>query len=181
MSEHLGLLSILISWCLLIILIRVWKGKASMTLSQHAAQVRASRIYYAVMWTFVLPPFMWFMINPFARTLELPSLYTVTALITGLLMAVAAYVPEVPGWRHHVHRYAAFAMAALFMPLVALVIFSSQVSRVAQIICILALVYMAVSTTALSLNRGRHAHLLIIQSLYVLAFHISILTSYYIR
>lgn len=175
-----GFVSILASWVLLVILVRTWKGNASMTLSQHAAQFRASRIYYAAMWLLVLPPFVWFMIGPFLDKLELGILFKITALVAGFLMLIAAIVPELPGWKYHVHRYAAFGMATLFMPLTLMIGVASNANNIARTVSIILFIGMLVTTIYLSFRGGKHPRMLIFQSLYVLAFHISILAAYYL-
>ena len=176
--DSLGLLSIVVAWVGLFILIWKWKGNKSMTFSQHAAKHKSAQIYYFLLWAICLPPFYWFMINPFSDKLGLGLLFKLVVSLATFCMLVAASVPEIAGWKYTVHRLAAFGMAWLFVPLVVLVL-TANASAISHKVAISSLIYMVFCIAILQKNRRNHPKMLILQGLYIVVFDLAILVAFY--
>ncbi len=184
--SSLGALSILFGWAGLFFLIWKWKGNGSMTFSQHAAQKRQSILYYMLLWVIVLPPFYWFMMNPFADKLHLGLTFKIFVSLASLFMLLAALIPELPGWKFKAHRFVAFSMAVLLIPVLLFILASSNVSLLSRVTTISSLSYMVWSIvyiwleTATKQKVQEHPRMLLLQATYVAVFHLSILVAYYI-
>lgn len=179
--ELLGLLSIVIAWLGLIVLITFWKGNASMTFSQHAAISSASVWYYFVLWLICLPLFYLFMTRSFIPEFGFGfwfQLYLVGA-IAG--WAMAAIVPETKGWKVRVHRFSAFAMCYFVALMTLYIAFSGRVALPARVVATLSIVVMFGEIVYLNFHNRRHRHMLVLQALYFAVFHLTILTSWYLR
>ena len=179
--QHSGLLSIAIAWVGLLYMIRHWKGNASMTFSQHAAQKRSSQIYYFLLWLLCLPIFYWFLLHYFIPAFGFGfwfKLYAAGAM-TGWTMA--AIVPETVGWKVRVHRISAFALC-YFMALITVSITTSVVMPVrSRTVAAVALLVMLGEIVYLNMHKRRHPHMLAYQLVYFVVFHVMILFAWYTR
>lgn len=179
--NHIGLISILISWAGLFFLIWKWKGNSSMTFSQHAARKKTSIIYYAVLWLIVLPPFYWFVMFPFAERLGLGSIFKVLVSLCSVAMLTAALVPETINWKYKVHRLSAYMMAYLMCPIVYVIALQAQLSLFARVTIWLIGFMMLFGVIKSILEKREHSkNTLIFQATYSALFHLAILIAYYL-
>ena len=176
--DSLGLVSAVISWVGLLFLIWKWKRDGSMTFSQHAAQYRSSRLFYALLWTVCLPPLFWFMVFPFAEKLALGLFFKVLVGLACVAMFIAATVPETTGWRIRVHRFSAFSMAILFVPIL-LTVLLAGLSKLVLFFIFPILLFMIWSIMFFVRHNAQHPRLLVAQALYIFVFHVSIFLAYY--
>jgi hypothetical protein len=177
--SYLGLISIVYAWCGLLFLIYKWPGNKSMTFSQHAAQYRASRVYYRVFWLSALVPFFWFITTSYANKLGLSVAFDMFAVIATGLLVIAALIAEVGGRRTTIHRLAAFSNAAFLVPLVVLSIMSENISNLARVAGTLVAAYMLYIIYFLTKHKRQHSKMLYMQGSYILIFHVFLLVAFY--
>jgi hypothetical protein len=174
--DSIGLLAIFATWVGLIFLIIKWPGNRSMTYSQHAAQTINSRIYYAAMWIIILPVFYYFVAIWLKDQLNLSDAYFVVASLATAGMLVAALVPEIGHKPRIIHRYAAFAMSTLMVPLLCFFMFSNEVVGFSKAIILFSILLMTFNVLLLMSKSGIHKNMFFIQTSHILAFHISIIS-----
>jgi len=169
-----GILTVTFTWVGLLFLVKRWPGDSSMTFSQHAAQTSSAQLYYAVMWSLALPPFVSFIIYGVYDRLSLPSIFIPLVIAASTLMLVAAYVPEIGGWKTTIHRLAAFSMATLFLPIVVLIALSGELSAVGRVVTVPIAMYMAWQIVFLTVVKRQHPKMLYLQGSYIALFQVAI-------
>jgi hypothetical protein len=80
----------------------------------------------------------------------------------------------------HVHRLAAYGMAVLFMPLAAVIVVSSELLTLVQVVCTVFLLYMLISFTLIAVLRKNRNRYLLFQVSYIVAFDLIILFAGYL-
>ncbi|MCA9328829.1 hypothetical protein KC959_03585 [Candidatus Saccharibacteria bacterium] len=179
--NHLGLLSIFVSWVGQFILLKKWPGDGTMTFSQHVARKRESIIFYMVLWSFVLPAFYWFMMIPFADKLGLGILFKSFATLASIGMLGAALIPETTELKTKIHRVSAYGMAYLLCPLVFIVLIQGSISGFARVFLWVTGLWMLAGVIRSSIEKRQHGKkTLLFQAFYVMLFHVSILVAYYL-
>jgi hypothetical protein len=178
--NNVGLISVLVAWVGLFFLIWKWKGNLDLTFSQNAARERSSRIFYTVLWLFVLPMFFWFLMVPFASELQLGLVYKILVVTATLGMLVAALVPEIEGWKKPVHRFAAYTMAYTMLPVVMLIAASGQISFFARAVTSFISIVLFIGLVISIKEKRQHKHMLVSQGSYIALFHLAILLAYYL-
>lgn len=176
--KFLGVSSIALMWLGFLVLLKKWPGNKSMTLSQHAAQTKASMIYYFLLFLFALPMFLLFIFKWFIPEFNMPFVFGVVVSLCVASQALAVIFPEI-GRFVAFHRYSAFSMALLMLPIVALIGLNASFSPVVRAVASVALVYQLIVVALLLPNRGYHKNVLLLQTTYVAAAHIVILGAAY--
>jgi hypothetical protein len=124
--------------------------------------------------------FYYWLIEWFSPHLQLSMLFEVILTITILCQFVAAVAPDVDGWRGVVHRWSAYLMAVLYVPLSVLIIASSQVALPVQILCSLLLAYMVIGFVLVAMLGKAKEKYLPLQASYIISFQLIILIAAYI-
>jgi hypothetical protein len=171
------LLAIIISFIGLFILVKKWPGKPTMTFSQHAAQYRASRLFFAALWLVNTPLFFWFLVLWFPGEFGMPPVFTATAFLMCVGILVAGLVPETTGWKVKVHRFAAFGMATLMAPILGMIAVYGDVPIHIRLIVGVATIYLVYEILILVKNKGQHPNMLVHQCLYIAVYHTAILSA----
>lgn len=179
MYRGLGVISISIIWLGLLILIKKWPGNRSMTFSQHAAQKKVAIAYYFLLFALTMPMFYLFMTRWFVPTFNLPVLFTRVLAVGVFMQMVAVTVPETKGVKVFIHRNSAFLMSLLLMPLLIIVITSSDVGVIARSVSIIALMIQVTIATITIPKNGYHKNVLFLQATYIAVFHIAIIAAVY--
>lgn len=179
MIKMIGLLSIVVLWAGLLFLVWFWKNKKhrEMTFSQHAAQTRASQIYYFLLFALAMPPFVWFIISWFTPKFELPIWFNVLTVVASIFQAIAVSVPETTGWRVPVHRNAAFMMA-LCMPIaLTFLLFTPALLMVPKFITAAAIIWQLIVIVLFIPNKGYHRRVQFLQVSYITVYHLAIIAA----
>lgn len=181
--KPLGLISTILIFCGLIFLVRRWpqaQGK-QMSFSQHSAAQIQSSIYYALLFTLVIPMLLIFFIKWFEPTFNLTRWFHLFVIASVLSQYICVLVPEVGVKRRAIHRFLAFFSAILLIPAVFFIFMSSTVSTAAKIVTGIALLIMWFIVFALVKNKANHKYLLAIQATYYASFFAAILATTYLR
>ena len=126
-------------------------------------------------------PFYFWILNWLVPILQLGNLFKSLLFITIVLVITTALVPDAPGWRRQVHRFTAFSMAIMYVPLVGLIANAPQISYVSHVIGTVCLIYMLISFVLVAvLGKAKHQYL-VYQTLYIVAMQIAVLSAAYIR
>jgi hypothetical protein len=175
-----GLLLIVLSWVAGLYLLVTWKGQHTMSISQHAASAKgASRLFMITLILGGAGLYFW-LITWFVPKLDLPRLFTVLVTLTVIAQFIAAIVPDTDAWKSKLHRFAAYTMAALYLPLSWYILNSHSLSIVSRLIGGICLLYMIIASILfLTVKRARNRYL-IFQSLYIIAFQLIILSAAYL-
>lgn len=176
----LGLLSVVILLCGLIFVIIKWPQGKHLTFSQHVAKQKQSIIYYAALFTVVLPLLLLFFVGWFTPTFKLPvwfNIFIVTASVTQLACTL---IPEVGDWKTKYHQALAGISAICLIPSLLFILLSNQIDSLSRLLAAMAVIIMLGIIYLLIKGAGKHSHFLILQSLYFAVFFIPVLTASYL-
>lgn len=152
-----------------------------MSFSQHAAQTKEGCIFYFLLFLVHLPVFGWFLYGWFIPNFNLSWVFMVFVSLAIAGQAGAVTVPETSGWKVPVHRFFAFAMALMLLPLVVIIGFNTEINILARIVGFISGVFMLATQILYNLNnRYPHEYFLVFQATYVALFHLTILFAAYI-
>ena len=179
MFEYFGLILVVLSWLGGYLLISRFYNKDLPTISKHAASNREASWLFAAILILVGTAFYWWLIKWFAPHLELTFVFQVILTITILCQFIAALAPDVDEWRGVIHRWSAWLMAILYLPLSALIIISPQMTLVPQIICSLLVTYMFIGFILVAMMGKAKSKYLPLQASYIVSFQLIILVAAY--
>ena len=117
MFEYLGLILVVLSWLGGYLLISKFYDKNLPTISKHAASSRTASWLFAAILIVLGAAFYWWIIKWLTPQLELSLAFSVTLTIAILCQFIAALAPDIDGWRGVAHRWSAWSMAVLYLPL----------------------------------------------------------------
>ena len=117
------LLSVLILVAGLAYLVIRWPQGKGKTFSQHAAAQRATIYFYIALFLIVNPLLAVFFYGYFIPKYELSLFFSGAIFLAIVAQFVAAFVPEVGGWKSRVHRQAAgWSAFGLFLATASIVV-----------------------------------------------------------
>lgn len=180
MFEYLGLFLVVLSWLGGYLLISRFYNKDLPTISKHAASNRTASRLFATILILVGAAFYWWLIKWFAPHLGLTFIFETILTITILCQFIAALAPDVNGWRGVIHRWSAWLMAILYLPLSVFIITSPQMTLISQAICSLLLLYMLIGFVLVAIMGKAKSKYLPLQASYVVSFQLIILVAAYI-
>lgn len=180
MLQYFGLLLVVLSWFGGYLLVSRWYDKSLPTISRHAASNRTASQLFAVVLILIGAAFYYWLIEWFAPHLQLTSMFEVILTITIVCQFVAALAPDVDGWRGVVHRWSAYLMAVLYVPLSVLIITSIHAVLLTQILCSLLLAYMVIGFVFVVMLGKAKEKYLPLQISYIISFQLIILIAAYV-
>lgn len=178
MFYWLGLVLVLVSWVGGAVLLKKWHDKDSTTISKHAASTAQAHTLFAGILIAGGGLFYAWLLTYLAPNVSYQLLWTGLLTLATLLQFVTAAVPDRPGWQRTVHRYAAWAMAFSWIPLVDILAVSSSLSDIARNVSAFCGLYMFV--TLIVVAGFRKGKFLAYQALYVVAFQLALLFAVYL-
>ena len=177
--KSFGLISILLGWIGLAFLICKWRGKTSMSLSQHAALTKSSFSFFISIFVITIPLFYLFILKWFVPAFDLPRLFINLILIGFLFQIIYVVIPDKNGISGLLHKFFAYSFAFLLIPLNIMIFTSSNLSPIGRFVSFASTLYMIFGLTLLLWKKGKFTYYLYFQILYVLCFHASILAATY--
>lgn len=173
--KYLGLISITFLLVGLWFVIWRWPQGKHVTFSQHVAQHKSATIYYFFLFALTLPLLNIFFIKWFVPYFQLSSWFSIFAVVASIFQIACTLVPEIPGWRIRWHQAFAGVSAVLLLPLPVMVALTQNVGAPDRILAAISLAIM-VGVMGFTIHaKGRHAKLLVVQSIYFAAFFAPIL------
>lgn len=170
----------ILTWAGLLFLIWRWPQGKAHTFSQHAAMGgRASMLYYALLFSVVLPALLVFYFQWLIPVYKLSGYFAGFAIASVVTQFICITVPELKGWRFHVHRGAAAISALCLLPQLAILLRSSLVAGSAKVVIVASILTMLVIYLLLIVGKGYHKLFLILQSSYYAAFFAALLAVTY--
>lgn len=179
MFEYLGLILVVLSWLGGYLLISKFYDKNLPTISKHAASSRTASWLFAAILIVLGAAFYWWIIKWLTPQLELSLAFSVTLTIAILCQFIAALAPDIDGWRGVAHRWSAWSMAVLYLPLSVLIILSPQLALTIQVICSLLLAYMFIGFMLVAVMGKAKSKYLPLQASYIVSFQLIILLAAY--
>lgn len=171
----------LIAWIAISVLVVKWRGNATMTISRHAAAYRQAYLFMGIIEIIVLPMFTIFSVKWVANEFDLPFLFSLSMVVSMSALLVAAWIPDVSGWKGTVHQICAYGSALLFLPMSLMIYRSPEISTFAKWFSFVVLIYMTTCLVGFFVTKKARKYSLYLQSLYILLFDLSILAVVYIR
>lgn len=176
-EKHYGLVALTILVIGLIILIRKWPKDIHHTFSQHAATNNVASIYYAALFTVVLPILAVFFFSWFVPTLNVPPAFSILIALSLACQLACTLVPEV-GKYVKLHRALAGISGTLLLPSLTMCMFASGLDMVDRAVVTICATIMAMILLLAASKRIRYA--LMLQTMYFIAFFAPILVISYI-
>lgn len=180
MFQLLGLILVVLSWLGGYLLISKNYDKKLPTISKHAASNKSASNLFAVMLILLGVTFYYWLMVWLAPHLKLTLVFQLILTVAIVCQFIAALAPDVDGWRGVVHRWSAWTMAVLYLPLSVLIIASPQLELFTQILCGLLLAYMLIGFVLVAIMGKAKAKYLPLQASYIVAFQLIILLAAYI-
>lgn len=140
--KSLGIFSILFLALGCFFMLYHWPLERNKTLSQHAARIKVSIIYFAAIYVIFLSIFSVFMFGWFIPTYNLPIIFSVFTGVGILAQVVAILVPETQGIPKYIHIAAATVMTFMALLLSILLAFESQFTVTTHLVCVIASILM---------------------------------------
>ena len=180
MLQYFGLALVVGSWVGCYYLVRRWYDKKLPTISRHAASNKAaSRIFAGILIGFGLVFYYW-LIRWFIPHLELNVYFQGMLALTIVCQILVGLAPDTSGWSRTIHRWAAYTMGVLYLPLSVLILASDQLSVLARILCSLLAAYMLITFILVAVLRKAKSKYLFFQASYLVAFQVLILSAAYL-
>ena len=179
MFEYFGLILVILSWIGGYLLISKFYDKSLPTISKHAASHRTASWLFGAILILLGAAFYWWLIKWFTPHLGLSVVFSFILSVTIICQFIAALAPDVSGWRGIAHRWSAWLMAVLYLPLSALIILSPQLTLPMRIICSLLLAYMLVGFLLVAVMGKAKSKYLPLQASYIVSFQLIILVAAY--
>jgi hypothetical protein len=160
-------------------LVTKWRDKNLPTISRHAASSRRASLLFAVVLIGCGILFYAWLMAWFVPHLQLGLPFQVVLTLAVACQVVTALAPDTEGLSRKVHRYAAYTMAVLYLPLIAFMITDTHLSGVARIVgSLLGLYMLATFIIVVMLGKAKSRYLLF-QALYIMMFQSAILVAAY--
>lgn len=180
MSQYFGLALVVGSWIGGYYLVRRWYNKDLPTISMHAASDKvAARIFASILIGFGLV-FCYWLVRWFAPHLGLNAYFQTILAFTIVCQIVVGLAPDTTGWSRTIHRWAAYTMAVLYLPLSMLIIASDQLTTLARALCISLAVYMLAAFIFVAIAGRAKSKYLFFQVSCLVAFQLLILSAAYL-
>lgn len=180
MFEYFGLILVILSWIGGYLLISKFYDKSLPTISKHAASHRTASWLFAAILILLGAAFYWWLTKWLTPHLGLSVAFSSILTVAIICQFIAALAPDVDGWRGVVHRWGAWLMAVLYLPLSALIILSPQLTLPTRIICSLLLAYMLVGFLLVVVMGKAKSKYLPLQASYIVSFQLIILVAAYL-
>lgn len=178
--KYLGLLSICLLLCGLILVVVRWPQGKHLTFSQHVAIQKQSIIYYSLLFCVALPLLLLFFVGWFSPTYNLTLWFNVLVIASSVTQIACTLIPEVGGWKTKYHRVLAGISAICLVPALLFIVLSNQIDNLSRVLALLGVLTMLGIIITLIRSGGKHSHFLILQSAYFAAFFIPVLTTAYL-
>lgn len=180
MLQYFGLTLVIASWVGGYYLVSRWYDKDLSTISEHAASNKsASRIFASILIGFGLIFYYW-LNRWFVPHLELNAYFQGILAFTIVCQILVGLASDTSGWSRKIHRWAAYTMALLYLPLSVLIICSPQLNALARTVCILLTSYMLITFILVAVARKAKSRYLFFQASYLIAFQVLILSAAYL-
>ncbi len=180
MLHYLGLGLVIASWLSGYYLVRRWYDKGLTTISRHAASNKtAARLFAVILVGFGLVFYAW-LIGWFAPHLQLNVYFQITLGLTIVCQILTGLIPDTTGSSQTIHRWAAYCMALLYLPLSVMIIVSHHLANRARVLCVALAVYMLVAFLLVAVAGKFKSKYLLFQSSYLVAFQLLILAAAYL-
>jgi hypothetical protein len=181
MLQYLGLILVLITWLAGTYLITKWRDRTLPTISRHAASSKHASLLFAIVLAGCGLLFYFWLITWFVPHIQPSQPFILILTLAMTCQIITALAPDTQGLSRKVHRWSAYTMAVLYLPLIALIILASNISLVARYICGALALYMLISLLVLIAFMGRaKGKYLAFQASYIMAFQAAILVAGYV-
>lgn len=175
-----GLLSVLITWLAITYILLRRPRDAAKSISHHAATGDKDYKIFAVLMTLGVISMLVFMTLWLVPVFRLPVIFTVIALLAVVLELIATWVPLTTGRKYVIHQGCSYGAAFLIPVILLLLAFSEGLPDAPRYISLAAVILMLTFMALFKLAKKTRDNYLWFQSLYVLAFHISLLAVAYL-
>jgi len=159
----------------LILLVAKWPQGMGKSFSQHAAAQKFTIYYYIGLFTVVLPLLMAFFLGYLIPTLQLPIWFTICIIASMITQYACTFIPEIGGWKTHLHLALAGISALFLLPCVQMLLAAGTVSQADKSIIVFPFLLMISAVALVIIMKGKLRHALIVQALYFAAFFAAIL------
>ncbi|GEM_PF-1977160 len=177
----LGPLSVLITGLAIVFMVYTWKGDKGTTISQNAAANRSSYLMMLVVQSITLPMLFLYWSKWLVPILDLPILFAIFSGIVCLGLLLAAWIPDIKGWKSTAHQLFAYGAATLVPPMLIMMYLSPNISSFAKYMALLVFIYDLLVIAMFTLMRKGKSKHLYFQAAYIFLFAITTLAAGYIK
>jgi hypothetical protein len=179
--KYFGIYAFLILIIGLIFVIYRWPAGLRMTFSQHVARQRQSIVYYAVLFSIVLPLLLLFFIGWFMPIFHLSIWFSVFVALSSVCQLAATIIPETSGWKVTFHRFISGLSGILLIPTLSLVLTADAVSIPGKVTVLTGIIVMvSIIGTLMVTKKKMFTPSFVHQSIYYAGFFVPILVISYL-
>jgi hypothetical protein len=175
-----GTISVAITGLAIAFMVYTWKGDKGITISQNAAANRSSYLMMLIVQSITLPMLFLFWSKWLVPSLELPLLFTIFAGLTCLGLLLAAWIPDIKGWKSIAHRLFAYGAAALVPLMLIMLYYSPHISSFAKYLVLLVFIYDVMTIVMFTILKKGKSKKLYFQASYIFFFALTTLAAAYI-
>lgn len=170
-----GLISITMLWLGFVVVLKMWPGDKSMSISEHVARHRKAQILLAVNTIVSLALFFLFAVRWLMPKIGLSDLFLVALIVTLLSQIIAVLIPEVGDKQGRVHRQFAHLGAIMWFVLLTLIALSPSLPLYVTRIAYLFMLIMIMIGALFKIRTKTYEYQLMYQMAYYLTFDIALL------
>lgn len=177
--QIIGVISVILTWCAIAFILLVNLRVLEKSVSHHAAMDSKNHFIFAILMSvslIALSAFIYFWLIP---AYNLSILFVIVVSLAIVLEFITTWVPLTSGWRHTVHQICSYGAALLLPVLTILTALSPGVSNITMWVSFGSLGVMLALLCMFVFVKSVRRHYLIYQNIYILAFHISLLSTLY--
>lgn len=174
--QILGIVSIILTWLAIAFILLNVERNLEKSVSHHVATKKSNHIIFSIVMSaslLCLSIFVYFWLIP---SYSLSGIFSAVIGLAILLEYVTTWIPLTTGWRYVVHQLCSYGAACLLPILMFLVVRSPKISSIPRYISLGALCVMIALLCLFIFVKATRRHYLIYQNIYVIAFHISLLS-----
>ncbi len=177
--KYFGLIALCILVFGLVFVIFRWPHPTRATFSQHVAARRSSILYYALLFSIVLPLLLLFFMGWFVPHFNVSIWFSVFVVLSSVAQLACTFIPETGGWKTKVHRFLAGFSGICLLPALGVLLISNSTDTSEKLMTGLSIAVMAGIVVSLAMHT-QHAASYIHQAMYYFAFFLPILVMSYL-
>lgn len=181
MFKYLGLMLVALSWVVAIMLLLKWRNKDLVTISHHGASTKKAYLLFVVILIGLGAPFCVWVMNFLVPMMHHQAIFVAVLAATFICQFITALAPDIQGWKSNLHRLAAYAMAALYVPLTLLILLTANLPIVAHLVAVVGLCFMLFTIIWVSLLGRSKRYFMHFQMVYVMLMQLTFLLPVYIK
>jgi Na+/glutamate symporter len=179
--KFIGLLSIFLTWASIGYILFTIEKDLTKSISHHAVLKTKNYIIFSTLMSASLVLMYLFMTRWFIPTFRLPASFQITVILAIVLELITTFIPLTTGWKFTVHQLTSYGTALLIPVLLVSIALSSVISASSFYVAIVSVIVVTVLIFLFFFVKRARDHYLVYQSIFVAAFHGTVVAATLLR